>query len=920
MRNYISASISLLAILALLGACSSLGNREPTVQELIRQGRTEEAKELFHTKADINSSDEDGNTALHVAAEQNDDGLVVFLVRNGAQVDPKNLDGETPLHVAVKNNCQQAAAALIGLDASLFEKDAEGRMPIEIGLAADPAFYDILITEKCASVRDVNGQSVVHYFVLRKDEKAIDVCIKKQIPLSAEDNAGITPLGLALADADDVISARIAARLLQADAAPVRGEYAYFEDAVRTHNPGICFDDGQTPLHLSSIQGKRGIVEYLLENGASLRAKDISGTTPLHEAVRYGRTDIARELIAGGADVNARDSIGKTPLLLVMPMPSAQELYAVLLGHGADPQASDMFGDTAFHIASMTELDVPALEILARSGARVNERNKHGVTPVAIAAEHNLSEHIRFYVACGADIHAEDMAGNTPLTLALHPSRMAVLKELVSASNVNSQDSSGNTPLHLAVLGNASLDAVKYLIELGADINARNKNGDSVLYTAVCKNRKDVGQILLDRGADIFATNMQNYSPLRKAFSSGGSVQDWVITPQTIRAADGNGNTPLHYAAEWNVLSAVTALLEKGADVNTANAGGETPLFSAVKAGSLDVMQLLVSRGAALNAKDYLGNTPCHIAVNWNRADALRMLLGMSADCDLKNISGKTPLSAAVRSEKNGMAELLLSAGADIDSADVTGKSIISDSVSEQRSTMVEFLLSHGANPQIQDMYGRNSLHEAVEGGDTAIVTMLRAAGCDPLSRDAHGKTPFALALPKGKNMLDAVLGNNPGLADSDGNTPLHVAVRSHCDSGTFEYVAGKGYPLNQRNSDGLSALALALQEGKTDFAQTLLAHGADPFSYDSAGESAVALAAKRHYADVLQGMVRQNKRKTDVQGNSILHIAAQYASAEEIALLLELGLDKSQRNVSNETAADVAARWNRADIADLLR
>ena len=72
-------------------------------------------------------------------------------------------------------------------------------------------------------------------------------------------------------------------------------------------------------MHLSSIQNHVGIVEYLLNKGATISAQDISGATPLHEAIRYGNIEIARLLLNAGANVNAQDNMGKTPLLLIIP-------------------------------------------------------------------------------------------------------------------------------------------------------------------------------------------------------------------------------------------------------------------------------------------------------------------------------------------------------------------------------------------------------------------------------------------------------------------------------------------------------------------------------------------------------------------------------------------------------------------------
>ena len=88
--------------------------------------------------------------------------------------------------------------------------------------------------------------------------------------------------------------------------------------------------------------------------------------------------------------------------------------------------------------------------------------------------------------------------------------------------------------------------------------------------------------MLLAKNADIFSSNNKNYSPLRLALKAGGSVMNWIITSQTIKACDGSKNTVLHYAAEWGLEDAIELLIKKGADISAKNASGETPLFNAL--------------------------------------------------------------------------------------------------------------------------------------------------------------------------------------------------------------------------------------------------------------------------------------------------------------------------------------------------
>ncbi|MBQ7159244.1 MAG: ankyrin repeat domain-containing protein [Treponema sp.] len=908
-------------------------NEKPeTIVDLVKQGRYEEAKERFGSKEDLGAQDEDGNTALHLAARLNEADLCSFLIIKGADIEATNTVGNTPILEAVKNGSFEATKVLATMNANIFAKDVDEIPAIELALAQGPDWYDTMINQQTGKIRSVDGESIVHYFVKTKDETAIDICIRNNIPLSVKDNGGNTPLAVAFQDAKDSAAIRIAAKLILAGSELVRGDFDYFEDSIKTHNVMLRFHDGQTPLHIATISGHTGIVDYLLKNNGSIRiqdmlqAQDISGASPLHEAVRYGHADIVKLLLASGANVNALDAMGKTPFLLIIPVQSQQAIYTQLLGAGAKATQKDMYGDTVLHIVTMGDTTNDVLKLLVARGAPINERNKQGVTPLQLAVEKNLGAHVLFYANSGADINAEDMQSNTPLTLALHKKTSDMIQTLITKQNVNSKDSSGNTPLHTAILHDAPFEYIQYIVSTGADVNARNKDGDSVLYLATQKNMKNAGELLIDKGADIFATNMQNYSPLRLALEEGGDVQDWIITSRTMNMTDGSGNTPLHYASEWKLDNAVLSLIEKGAKINATNANGETALFSAVKADSPSTINVLAENGIVTDARnnltrDHLGNTPLHAAGRWNAMNAAQTLLLFGMNVNAQNLSGKTPLSDCCRSGKTEMAQLLIANGADVNATDVTGRSVLLDAVQAHNENMVSLLLRNGANPQIQDMSGRNAYHEAAMNTNIAIITMLRNAGGNPLSRDRYGETPFSLVLRSNdENLIRTILGSNTMIVDSDGNTPVHIAVERKASAKLITMLLNMGYPTNQRNAKGITPLYQAITSNQRTLINVLLERGADPFVSTTDGDSALLNAITNKNTAVLDVMVKYCGTKTDMQGDSLMHYAARAADAETIKHLLSLNIDRKIKNFSGETPADMAARWGRHDIEMLLR
>lgn len=933
MKRIFSKTALIFTVCICLAGCGTVPVKSASVQELIMQGRYDEAKEIFKTKTDINAVDENGDSALHVAARVNEADLVSFLIIKGADTELRNNDGDTALHVAIKNDAIDAAKVLAIVHGDIFAKDAEDNTALEIALAKGDEWYEAMITSQTGELRDVDGECIVHYFVKTRDEKAINRCIQVGVPLSVRDNYGLTPLDLAFKSADNAASVRIAAKLLLAGATPVRGEYAYFEDAVRTHNMILRFNDGQTPLHIATIDGHTGVVDYILNDNSSVRtidllkAQDISGATALHEAVRYGRVDIANLLLKHGSNVNSMDSIGKTPILLIIPEAAQQDMYPLLLRYKANVNQKDMYGDTVLHVATMANAPVNTLSLLVSNGAVVNERNKEGVTPLALAIETQHPAQVKFFAQNGADVYAEDMQGNTPITKALDSETREMLETLITKSNVNSTDSSGNTALHIAVNRDAPIEYIRYLVEIGSDVNARNKNGDSALFITVQKNRRDAGDLLLEKNADIFATNTQNNSPLRLALMRGGDVQDWLITSKTLNSTDGSGNTPLHYASEWHLNGAIVALIQKGAKVDAQNGNGESAVYSAVKGGddSPSTINVLVSNGLVIDSKDKLGrdnlgNTPLHAAVKWNAFNTAKNLIALGVDVDAQNLSGKTALSDACRSAKKDMAVLLIRSGADINATDATGRTVLMDAISSSNEEMVRLLLQYKANVQVQEMSGRNAYHEAALTGNIGIINLIRKAGGNPLARDAAGDSPFSLVINSEISVIQAVLGSDLTIADSDGNTPIHIAVQKHADKKTLTQLLNMGYPASQRNGKGLTALNEAVAANEKSLALVLLEYGADPYIATTTGENALTTVFITKNIDLLDAIVKYNATKTDRQGDGILHYASRTADRATVEHLIALKLDKTVRNISGETPAQMAARWGRSDIAELLK
>jgi len=902
---------------------------EESLIDLISAGKAAEVKKRFSMGDSINQKNPQGQSLLHIAALRNDAEMVQLLLALKADPESRDTAGETPMAAATNAGCLDAVKALAGAGADIFAENAVGSTVFDLARKKSPEALGAIISAKTVSQQDKNGKTALHRAVELADEGAVAIILKSGGVVSVRDNAGLTPLAVAYLNPIPSASARIAASLLLAGAEPLRGNFSYFETATLKRNLSMRFEEGKTPLHIAAANGQTGFVDWLLEQKAAVNVKDSSSSTPLHEAVRNGHIDCTALLLKSGADPNQKDSSGNTPLHLVMPLASRSEIFSLLLGAKADPNQKDSYGETPLHIAARLGMSEDIIRALINAGGDTNERNKKGVTPLALAIERNQAAQASLFVKLGADIHAEDIDGNTALTKA-YDTGLDMVQAVLSDANIQSRDSQGRTPLHIAVLKKADATIINYLISRKADVNARDKNGDTPLHIAVRNNDRASGEILLAHNADVFYPNVSGESALRAALTRMGGRQDWVLNSNVIKSSDGAGNTPLHLAAEWKLDVIVSFIAEKGGDMNARNANGETPLFNAVKADSLTTVKSMLSdsaeRKADINARDYLGNTALHACIRWTAFNAAESLLQADSRSNARklinarNLAGKTALHDAARAGNLDFIRTLIAAGADCNAVDETGKTALTDALQANRPEAVKLLLDKGASPVMQDMYGRNAYHEAVEFGSVGIITMIRNAGGNPMSRDSYGHTPLSLAFRKSSETVMAVIGTNVNLVDSDGNTPLHIAVSERCADEVLKALIDDKFPVNNRNRTGSTALLQAIRDNQQGAARILLAAGADPFASDNSGECAVSLALVG-MSDFIPVLAEYAADKTDTIGDGLLHYAARLGSVDVIKRLLSLPrIDRAQKNIAGETAYDIAVRWQKSDNAALLK
>ena len=225
------------------------------------------------------------------------------------------------------------------------------------------------------------------------------------------------------------------------------------------------------------------------------------GSTPLMFAVLYGDVAAVRLLLDGGADPNVRNEAGATALMWAV---KDLEKTTVLIAHGADVNAKSDDRRTPLLIASGLQGAAPVVTLLIAHGADVNARAPSlggDTTPIIEAAASGNETQFRLLMDHGADVNA---AGPPVLGLAMRAQCVACVELILKTMNpalLTPTMVIGGPPLGPAL-------ATPMLLERGADINARDPLGRTLLMLAAASDALpvDVVKMLLAKGVDVNAT------------------------------------------------------------------------------------------------------------------------------------------------------------------------------------------------------------------------------------------------------------------------------------------------------------------------------------------------------------------------------------------------------------------------------
>ncbi|XP_054942157.1 ankyrin-2 isoform X8 [Physeter macrocephalus] len=729
-----------------------------------KEGHVGLVHELLGRGSAVDSATKKGNTALHIASLAGQAEVVKVLVKEGANINAQSQNGFTPLYMAAQENHIDVVKYLLENGANQSTATEDGFTPLAVALQQGHNQAVAILLEN-----DTKGKvrlPALHIAARKDDTKSAALLlqndhnadVQSKMMVNRTTESGFTPLHIA-------------------------AHYGNVNVATLLLNRGAAVDftarNGITPLHVASKRGNTNMVKLLLDRGGQIDAKTRDGLTPLHCAARSGHDQVVELLLERGAPLLARTKNGLSPLhmaaqgdhvecvkhLLQHKAPvddvtldylTALHVAAhcghyrvtkLLLDKRANPNARALNGFTPLHIACKKNR-IKVMELLVKYGASIQAITESGLTPIHVAAFMGHLNIVLLLLQNGASPDVTNIRGETALHMAARAGQVEVVRCLLrNGALVDARAREEQTPLHIASrLGKTEI--VQLLLQHMAHPDAATTNGYTPLHISAREGQVDVASVLLEAGAAHSLATKKGFTPLHVA-AKYGSLDVAKLLLQRRAAADSagkNGLTPLHVAAHYDNQKVALLLLEKGASPHATAKNGYTPLHIAAKKNQMQIASTLLNYGAETNIVTKQGVTPLHLASQEGHTDMVTLLLDKGANIHMSAKSGLTSLHLAAQEDKVNVADILTKHGADQDAHTKLGYTPLIVACHYGNVKMVNFLLKQGANVNAKTKNGYTPLHQAAQQGHTHIINVLLPHGAKPNATTANGNTALAIA------------------------------------------------------------------------------------------------------------------------------------------------------------------------------
>lgn len=576
----------------------------------------------------LNIANKNKQTALHLAAQSGYQSLVRSILMYTIDIDAKDVNSKTPLHIAASRGQSEVIKVLLKNHASLFTRDNQQKTALQIACQAKQADAALTICDHIESSRDLetvtdNNMSDCYQLIIWTvaNNKI------KLFELMQDSKQLRSAINWNFLDKDDLACMHKAAR----------DGFAQVIEKLIELKAAVNIKDGtgETPLHKAALKGHLTIINRLTQqldielNAATYHNK----LTPLHYACLEGHSDIVEAL--HHQDSHLIEQANIDGLLSIHFAAKKGYLNIIQQLDGYDSQllgTTTHNGEVIAHHASMEGYQTIIDYIYARDRSLLKSANLDGQTAlhyVAFATEYNPTT-------------AEQ----------INQSKQTIINRLIDevGLDINATDKQGDTALHKAVAAKQPAIA-RYLLERHQghiDLNKRNQRGESPLLLTMQHGLSDIAQIMLDHGADPIDIDSQ------------------------AQQHDPSGNV-LHYLAHCGYAGLITRIISINKldhnIINQANNRGQSPLLVATQLNQTEAITELLNNQADPIVGDDNNNTCLHYLLRHRDQYNIDQLLKIVDDVSLVTLSkiangyNETPLHIAFNRDNISVFETLYERG-----------------------------------------------------------------------------------------------------------------------------------------------------------------------------------------------------------------------------------------------------------------
>ena len=775
---------------------------------------------------DVNVQDEDGNTPLHIACRIGKLAIIKLLILNfNCNLNLVNKDGCLPLHYA--------ATSLEAVK---------------------------IISDGCTILHSVNNSGMTPLHIACK-EAQLDVVkfliFERKCLQNLGDEAGINNnlcIHLACQYESDINLLKV---------------------LVNNQNVNYVYDgnyqdfQGKAPILVACAYQNLLAVKFLIESKCDLSCKDLHGMYTIHLACSRSLKcllPISQRLNTN--DINICDENGDTPLHLALRSKKLDVVEYLLLNYSCDLAMKNKKGELPLHLVCSANENIAVLLMIEKQCKldNCNCQTMNGDTPLHLACRAgalSIAQHLVQQYDCTPSLTLKNSRGWFPLDYACKHSfemvqlvsKPCTVEHLVMQRSTLIKDSSSEpdssallpTTLDIACFYGI-LDIVKFLIkEKSCTLSALGNSQTALMYSCGLLQVDDVNnrfghpkivEFLISQCGYDPTLSIDNESVIKLVCEQKQLDVMKALIVMSPDISDSKGNTPLHYACQYDCILIINLLIERKCDQTRVNKERELALHKAC-CHSLEIVQLVSN--CNVNSQNVYGDTPLHLACENNKCDIVKHLIEVrKCDINIPNGKGELGIHIACRQSQE-LVKLLY--GSNINHQDSSGNTPLHIACSSRNYELLNYFL--------QAQSCRADIPNNVK--DLALHTLMKAVFVKEKHESSIKESNVKHQL---LNILEALTKRNSDatvFANNEGITPTDIAIMTGEIKLLEIFFRSKEFDTEAKNK----FLYVACEYKQSQIIQWFIDHGANFESYQQLGK---ALDVCQQYKD----------------GNTILHMAFQ--------------------------------------------